>query len=110
MVMGSFDKRDAVYSKLLLWIDANHDGISQPNELHTLPELGVYSISLKYRGEPLVDQYGNAFRLRGVLNPDAADGESEDGRYTYDVFLVEQPKQKAKSVDKIISVKERRLN
>jgi hypothetical protein len=85
---GIIDWRDAVYSKLLLWIDANHDGISQPNELHTLPELGVFSISLKYRREPFVDQYGDSFRYRGVLNPDAADGESQDGRYTYDVFLV----------------------
>lgn len=84
---GIIDRRDAVYSKLLLWIDENHDGISQPNELHSLPELGVYSISLKYRHEPFVDDYGNQFRYRGVLNPDAADGESMDGRFTYDVFF-----------------------
>jgi hypothetical protein len=85
---GIIDSRDAVYSKLLLWIDKNHDGISQPEELHTLPELGVFSISLRYRSEPLVDKYGNSFRYRGVLNPDAKDGESKDGRYTYDVFFV----------------------
>ena len=84
---GIIDWRDAVYSKLLLWIDENHDGISQPNELHSLPDLGVYSISLKYRHEPFVDDYGNQFRYRGVLNPDAADGESMDGRFTYDVFF-----------------------
>jgi len=85
---GIIDWRDAVYPKLVLWIDENHDGVSQPNELHTLPELGVFSISLKYRHEPLTDQYGNQFRYRGVLNPDALDGESKDGRFTYDVFFV----------------------
>jgi hypothetical protein len=85
---GIIDSRDAVYSKLLLWIDENHDGISQPNELHSLSALGVYSISLKYRREPIVDRYGNLFRYRGFLNPDAADGESKDGRITYDVFFV----------------------
>ena len=85
---GIIDKRDAVYSKLLLWIDANHDGVSQPEELHTLPELGVYSISLKYRYEKNVDQFGNEFSYRGVLNPDVADGTSHDGRYTYDVFFM----------------------
>jgi hypothetical protein len=94
---GIIDWRDAVYSKLLLWVDENHDGISQPNELHTLPELGVFSISLKYRDEPFVDQYGNAFRYRGLLNPDAADGESEDGRYTYDVFFEIAQPQKARA-------------
>ncbi len=84
---GIIHKRVSVYSRLLLWIDENHDGISQPNELHTLRELGVFSIGLKYRDEPLVDAYGNQFRYKGVLNPDAEDGESKDGRFTYDVFF-----------------------
>jgi hypothetical protein len=116
---GIIDSRDAVYSKLLLWIDANHDGISQPNELHTLPELGVFSIALRYRNEPLVDQYGNAFRYRGILNPDALDGESKDGRFTYDVFFVEAQPPAAKTqptiktgppLEKIISAVDRSLN
>ncbi|MGA7216757.1 MAG: hypothetical protein WBX38_00495 [Candidatus Sulfotelmatobacter sp.] len=47
----------------------------------------MFSIGLKYRDEPLVDAYGNQFRYKGVLNPDAEDGESKDGRYTYDVFF-----------------------
>jgi hypothetical protein len=85
---GIIDSRDAVFSKLLLWIDENHDGISQPNELHTLPELGVYSISLHYRDDrSLFDQYGNWFHYQGALNPDPLDGESKDGRLTYDVFF-----------------------
>jgi hypothetical protein len=84
---GIIDWHDAVYSKLLLWIDANHDGISQPNELHTLPELGVFSIGLHYRDEPLTDDDGNQFRYRAALNPNPLDGESKDGRWTYDVFF-----------------------
>jgi hypothetical protein len=87
---GIIDSRDEVYSKLLLWIDANHDGISQPEELHTLPELGVYSISLHYRDDRhFFDQYGNWLHYQALLNPDAADGESKDGRITYDVFFRE---------------------
>lgn len=84
---GIIDWHDAVYQKLVIWIDANHDGASQPEELHSLPSLGVYSIGLKYREEPITDQYGNKFRYRGILNPSAADGQSQDGRYTYDVFF-----------------------
>jgi hypothetical protein len=84
---GIIDWRDPVYKDLLLWVDSNHDGISQPSELFHLWELGVYSISLKYREEPYVDQFGNGFRYRSVLNPREQDGESKDGRYTYDVFF-----------------------
>jgi hypothetical protein len=84
---GIIDKRDAVYSKLLLWIDENHDGISQPNELHTLPELGVYSISLKYHDRHFRDEYGNWFHYSSALNPDPEDGTSKDGRVNYDVFF-----------------------
>jgi len=85
---GIIDKRDAVFSHLLLWIDENHDGISQPNELHTLPELGVYSISLHYRDDAhFFDEYGNWFHYQSVLNPDPKDGESKDGRMTFDVFF-----------------------
>lgn len=84
---GIIDKRDRVFSQLRLWIDENHDGISQPNELHTLPELGVYAISLKYREVKLVDQYGNWLRYRGRINPvGKPDGVD---RVIYDVFFLE---------------------
>lgn len=86
---GIIDKRDAVFSHLLLWIDENHDGISQPNELHTLPELGVFSLSLHYRDDKhFFDQYGNWFHYQAAVNPDPSDGRSNDGRVTYDVFFV----------------------
>lgn len=86
---GIIDKRDAVFSGLLLWIDENHDGISQPNELHTLPELGVYSLSLRHRESRRTDEFGNQFRYKAIVNPDPKDGQSKDGRFAYDVFLIE---------------------
>ncbi len=86
---GIIDKRDAVFPHLLLWIDENHDGISQPSELHTLPELGVYSISLRHRDDRhFFDGYGNWFHYQAALNPDPRDGESKDGRLAYDVFFM----------------------
>jgi hypothetical protein len=91
---GVIDERDAVFSHLRLWIDDNHDGISQPNELHTLPELGVYSLSLKYFESRKEDQFGNEFRYKGRVNPDQNHRDPRDStptgepaRWTYDVFL-----------------------
>jgi hypothetical protein len=43
---GTIDETDAVFAELRLWQDANHDGLSQPWELHALPYLGVAGISL----------------------------------------------------------------
>jgi len=84
---GVIDERDAVYSLLRIWIDENHDGICQPNELHPLPELGVYSISLNYRFSRRTDEFGNVFRYRSTVNQHQS-RESEVGKKIYDVFFV----------------------
>lgn len=91
---GVIDAKDTVYSRLRLWIDENHDGISQPNELHTLPELGVYSLALSYFESRRTDQFGNEFRYKARVDPgtqrDPLDqtANGDPGRWTYDVFLV----------------------
>lgn len=82
---GVIDKKDAIFSKLRLWQDLNHDGISQPEELHTLEELGVQWISLDYQGSRRVDRFGNEFRFRARVD-DAA--HSRGDRWAWDVFFV----------------------
>ena len=62
---GVIDFRDPIFPQLRIWIDANHDGIAQPEELHTLAELRVEHISLHYRESPRTDQFGNQFRYVG---------------------------------------------
>jgi len=85
---GIIDARDAIFSSLRLWIDANHDGISQLEELHTLPSLGINSISLAYKASEKTDQYGNVFRYRAQLNPD---NPTDAGKTVYDIFFVQAP-------------------
>lgn len=81
---GVIDKSDPIWPKLLLWIDSNHDGISQPGELHHLDDMGIRSIALAYRKTPITDSFGNQFRYKGHLNPDKGD---DVDRVIYDVIL-----------------------
>lgn len=81
---GFIDPGDAIYPKLLLWIDSNHNGVSEPEELHTLKELGIERIDLQYQEKDYTDPYGNVFRYRSRV----WDAHGERGnRWTWDVFL-----------------------
>ncbi len=77
------DARDPVWSKLLLWTDRNHNGISEPEELTRVADSAIAGISLTYKTIRRVDQFGNEFRQRAEIT-------WNDGRtsHLFDVWLV----------------------
>ncbi|HVF66164.1 MAG TPA: hypothetical protein VM914_00775 [Pyrinomonadaceae bacterium] len=82
---GVINSADGVYTRLRLWQDRNHDGVSQGSELHALPALGLASIELNYKESKRADEYGNRFRYRAKVK-DARGAQM--GRWAWDVFLV----------------------
>ena len=78
---GWIDAADAVWPSLQVWIDSNHDGFSQPEELSALASLDITRISTTALLEGRRDQFGNEFRLRGTFII------SDHPRWAYDVFF-----------------------
>jgi hypothetical protein len=61
------DRRDAVYSRLFLWRDRNHNGFSERDELEPIKRSGIAAIETDYKRSRKVDRYGNEFRQRARI-------------------------------------------
>lgn len=82
---GRITLADPMFSMLRIWQDTNHNGISEPNELHSLSDVGIATIDCRYKEARRIDQYGNQFRYRAkVLDTH----QTQVGRWAWDVFLV----------------------
>lgn len=85
---GEISGSDAVFSSLRLWRDTNHNGVSEPSELHTLPALGVMRLDLDYKESRRADEHGNQFKYRAKVKDIRG---NHLGRWAWDVFLVTGP-------------------
>jgi hypothetical protein len=85
---GFIDSQDAIYTKLLLWRDKNHNGISEPSELFTLDQVGITGIDLHYHPDKHTDEFGNRFRYRARVYDSRG---ANVGKWAYDVILVVAP-------------------
>jgi hypothetical protein len=75
--------KDTAHSSLRLWRDLNHNGISEPEEIFSLGDVGIKSIDTRYRQSKRRDQHGNEFRYRAKIYDD----NNTPDRWCWDVFL-----------------------
>ncbi|MEY4806522.1 MAG: hypothetical protein RLZZ206_911, partial [Cyanobacteriota bacterium] len=83
---GRIDRRDAVWSDLGLWLDANANAETDPGELFSLDHRGVESLSLSYVDSSWTDPQGNRHRQLGTYR-------TSDGRELacHDVWFAMDP-------------------
>lgn len=83
---GSIDEGEPAWATLRLWIDTNHDGAAQPDELMSPSTAGIISIGYDAHFTGRRDRHGNGFRYEGYCR-------TIDGAVlkTYDVFFVAAP-------------------
>jgi hypothetical protein len=83
---GVIDSHDAVFPRLLVWVDKNHNGVSDAGELYSLTQSAITGVLLDYKASKWVDAYGNRFRFRTkVLRNKPGPGTDH---WAYDVYLV----------------------
>ncbi len=95
LMRSSVSSDDPLFARLLLWNDANHNGISEASELRPASER-VSDIGLGYQVTSRRDTFGNFFRFKGWVHVRTEPGRNtvasarannERTRSIYDVYL-----------------------
>src|ERR1051325_7290947 len=81
---GVINGQDAVFSRLRLWQDSNHNGMVDTGELHTLASQNIKELEFDFKESKRTDQFGNEFRYRAKVK-DTQEGKI--ARWAWDVFL-----------------------
>jgi hypothetical protein len=77
---------DSIYSRLLIWNDWNHNGISEPPELTSVAAAGITRIETSYVTKRRRDQYGNRYRFESTAM--IVERDRATARRVFDVFFV----------------------
>lgn len=84
---GLITAEDEIFAQLGFWIDRNHDGVSQPNELQAVSSTSAAAFNLRYRESRRTDGHGNSFRYTSTVEMEiGTDGPPR--AYAVDVFFV----------------------
>ena len=83
---GIIGPADAIWPRLRLSQDADHDGKVQPGELHTLASFGITGMSVHYRLAGGADRYGNRYGYAALVF-----GTGHAAALAYDFFLTTAP-------------------
>lgn len=81
---GVLTSADAAWSSLLIWVDVNHNGRSEPDELADLATRGITEIDLAYRESRRRDSHGNELRFLGRVR-------LSSGSWTHAIDVFFQP-------------------
>ncbi|HEX9983858.1 MAG TPA: hypothetical protein VGF69_11380 [Thermoanaerobaculia bacterium] len=82
---GAITPVDPVWPSLLLWTDADHDGLSDAGELQPLRQSSVRELGLQYHSTMRRDRAGNVYRYQALAR-DARGAEPY-----YDIFFAPVP-------------------
>lgn len=82
---SNITQADAIFSRLGLWQDTNHNGVFESRELRMLSAAGIIGFELGYREYKKTDAHGNEFRYRAKVKN--IQGQ-QLGRWAWDVILV----------------------
>ena len=69
---GVISSDDSIWTSLLIWIDANHNGVSEAAELTSLGDHAITSIDLGYQESRRQDRHGNELRYKSQVQREGA--------------------------------------
>ncbi|WP_170138706.1 calcium-binding protein [Edaphovirga cremea] len=64
---GILDSNDALWQQLRIWQDSNSNGVVDNDELLSMDDAGVLSLSTEYSNSTYIDEHGNAHKQQGSI-------------------------------------------